>query len=409
MLTLLVGILALKSAACGGSAAPGIMAISYGVTRLSNRVVVLDCQSVNVTAIATDSGIVVIDTNRSRGIMEHLRGVIEQEFGRKDFAYVINTHGDPDHSSGNWAFPSVPLIAHRNSPAFLLHAKASTLHNEWSLRRSLQTAHAGCRAVKLDSSEEAELLARITALESMYADARDGRTARMPTIVFSDTLSLDLGNLTLELRFCGEAHTNHDLVLYVPEEKLLVTGDLISSPRSAGFSINAMADVPRLLRELEGLLQRQPGIETVVPGHGKTLTRADMLTFCGSLAERFRRVRTEDSAALLVGRTIEREGIHVALDRFPVSIADVHGSLYWSEEEFGTLGLRLMRSGMLEEAMRVLQRAIDALPQSAFLNDCLGDVCVEREDRAAAVAAYEQSLALMPENRHAREMLSILR
>jgi len=77
-------------------------------------VIVLDCLSVNVTAIASDSGIVVIDTNRSYGVMQRLRRVIEEEFGRKDFIYVVNTHGDPDHSSGNQVFPSVPLVAHQD-------------------------------------------------------------------------------------------------------------------------------------------------------------------------------------------------------------------------------------------------------------------------------------------------------
>ncbi|MCU0611915.1 MAG: MBL fold metallo-hydrolase [Candidatus Eisenbacteria bacterium] len=393
----------------GDSGDQGIAPVSYTVTRLSSRVIVLDCLDVNVTAIATDSGLVVIDTNRSPGIMEFLRGVIEHEFGRADFAYVINTHGDPDHASGNRAFPSTPLIAHHDYAAFVLHAKASTVHNEWVLRCRLDEARRRCLAVDPGSPEEQELRARIAKLELLGADAADRQVPMVPTVTFADSLRMDLGDLTLELCFCGNAHTNHDIIVYVPEEKLLLVGDLINSPQIAGFSINAMADVPRLVHQLEGVLHRQSGLETVVPGHGATLSRADLSTFCRSVAERFGMLETENSAARLMEQTITTEGIAAALNRLLVTALSGQQTSYWSEEEFGTLGARLMRRGMVDEAVGVLRVAVDALPQSAFLHDCLGDACLEQDDTDAAAEAYEASLALMPQNRHAQEMLSILR
>jgi len=66
------------------------------------------------------------------------------------------------------------------------------------------------------SQEAEELQARISSLEWMSADPYEGQAPRMPTVTFRDSLELDLGDLTLELRFCGEAHTNHDIIVYVP-------------------------------------------------------------------------------------------------------------------------------------------------------------------------------------------------
>jgi glyoxylase-like metal-dependent hydrolase (beta-lactamase superfamily II) len=396
-------------AASGGPGAPDVPEISHTVTRLSNRVIVLDCLNVNVTAIATDSGIVVIDTNRSPAAMRHLRGVIEAEFGRRDFIYVINTHGDPDHSFGNTVFSTVPLIAHQDYAAFILHAKAPTLRNDWARRSRLEDARARYEVLDPEGKEAEELRTRISALELMNSDLNIGGTAKMPAVTFRDSLHLDLGNLTLDLRFCGETHTNHDIVVYVPEERLLLAGDLICSPRSPCFAINAMADVPRLVREMEGLLRREEGLETIVPGHGKTLTRTELSNFCRSIMERFGEVRTENSAARILSQIIEREGIQAALKRCPPPVPDGKGTTDWSAEEFSTLGQRLMRKGMVRESVLVLQLAARALPGSAFLCSCLGDACLERGDRDAAEAAYRKSLVLAPENRYAAEMLEALR
>ena len=408
-LILAAGLLTLALTALGSPDGPGASEIPYALTHVSSRVIVLDCQSVNVIAIAARSGIVVIDSNRSTRIMQRLRKVIEEEFGRKDFIYLVNTHGDPDHSSGNQAFPSVPLIAHRDYASFVLHARASTLRNRWTQGSHLKDAQTRYKMLDPASREAEELRARISALESTNAEMNEGRPPKIPAVTFTDSLRLDLGDLTLELRFCGQAHTNHDIVVYVPEEKLLLSGDLICSPQSPCFRVNAMADVPRLVRELDGLLQRESGLETVVPGHGAILTRADMSNFCRAVSEQYGKVRIDHSAARILGQAIEKEGIQAALKLCPPPARGGQATANWSEEEFGTLGVRLIRKGMIAEAVSVLRLAIVALPESAYLYGCLGDACLENDDPKAAASAYANSLALEPGNRRPAEMLEILR
>jgi cyclase len=408
-LTFISGLLAFALAALGGATASSAPEAPCTVSRLSSRVIVLDCLNVNVTAISTDSGIVVIDTNRNPCVMQRLRTVIEKEFGRQEFVYLVNTHGDPDHASGNQAFPSVPLIAHQDYGAFLLHGRAARLREDWTRRSRLEDVRSEFGASDRESLEAGEIRGKVSARKSMSEEFCDERAARLPTVTFKDSLQLNLGDLTLELRFCGEAHTNHDIVVYVPEEKLLLVGDLICSPESPCFPIDAMADVPRLVRELAGLLERRTGLETVVPGHGRILARADLSSFYRTISERFGTIRTETSAARIVSQAVETEGILPARDLCPLPAADGPGAVYWSEEEFARLGERLIRRGKGDEALSVLQLAVGALPGSTLLYGSLGDAWLEMDKREEAAAAYERALALAPENRRAAEMLEILR
>ncbi|NOR11655.1 MAG: hypothetical protein GQ545_00180, partial [Candidatus Aminicenantes bacterium] len=68
--------------------------ITVEFDRVSERVLVVKSGKVytdQVIALASKKGIVMIDTGKSPTLTEKYREVIEREFGRNDFAYVINT------------------------------------------------------------------------------------------------------------------------------------------------------------------------------------------------------------------------------------------------------------------------------------------------------------------------------
>lgn len=74
-------------------------------------------QTSGVVALSTSQGLVVIETNLSRTNDIRIRSVIEEEFGRKDFKYLINTHYHHDHTAGNQVYSDVIIIGHKNIPA----------------------------------------------------------------------------------------------------------------------------------------------------------------------------------------------------------------------------------------------------------------------------------------------------
>ena len=67
-----------------------------------------------VVAIASQKGIILIDSGISPTLSKEYRKIIEREFGRKDFAYVINTHHHFDHTNGNQVFNDAIIVAHEN-------------------------------------------------------------------------------------------------------------------------------------------------------------------------------------------------------------------------------------------------------------------------------------------------------
>jgi len=89
--TLLLCLLANPVTVRGEPREPDAPAVPIAVTRVGDRILVLDCIDVNVTAIATARGVVVIDTGRSPSLMEAVARRIGREFGRGDVRYVIDT------------------------------------------------------------------------------------------------------------------------------------------------------------------------------------------------------------------------------------------------------------------------------------------------------------------------------
>jgi cyclase len=78
-------------------------------------------------------------------------------------------------------------------------------------------------------------------------------------------LDLDLGGRIVELKFLGRGNTNGDGVAYLPNEKILATGDLVDHPvpyLRGGFPAEQIATLEKL---------KAIDAETLVPGHGDVL------------------------------------------------------------------------------------------------------------------------------------------
>jgi glyoxylase-like metal-dependent hydrolase (beta-lactamase superfamily II) len=88
---------------------------------------------------------------------------------------------------------------------------------------------------------------------------------RLPDTSFDREMTIDLGGRVVQIRHLGRGNTAGDAVVYLPAEKILVTGDLLTHPipyLGGGYP----TELPATLRALAQL-------ETVaiVPGHGEIL------------------------------------------------------------------------------------------------------------------------------------------
>src|SRR5262249_37355047 len=84
-----------------------------------------------------------------------------------------------------------------------------------------------------------------------------------PFLTFEERVNVYVDELKVELIFVGPAHTKGDVVAWIPERKLLFTGDLVFNDCTPFVAEGCIEHLFEALAVLRGL-----GGETVVPGHG---------------------------------------------------------------------------------------------------------------------------------------------
>jgi glyoxylase-like metal-dependent hydrolase (beta-lactamase superfamily II) len=223
---------------------------SYGsfinIEKLSDRVLLAywvgTDRRCNLTAIRGQKGLAIIDTEMSPRIMAPIKERIEQVFGRKDWAYVINTHAHDSHPGGNSLFKGAVVVGHENLAADMQWIVRRQTEPDFK-RRELDRAAQLLRNLRAflpqvaRNREQARMVrGEIKFWELHTQDLREGYEVVKPSLTFADKQTLDLGDLQLELTFFGKGHSNSDIVIYVPQERLLVSGRSstsgLSFPRS---------------------------------------------------------------------------------------------------------------------------------------------------------------------------------
>ena len=177
---------------------------------------------------------------------------------------VVNTHAHFDHAFGNAAFRPCEI---------------------W--------AHAGCaEALREHGPAQRENVVR------WVPDLTHELTATPidpPDRTFEGAVDLDLGGRSVELRHLGRGHTDHDIVVRVPDAGIVFAGDLVEHGAPPGFEDSFPLDWPGTLGML---LDLADGV--VVPGHGEPVDRDFVEVQLGEvayLAETARRTWPELRAA----------------------------------------------------------------------------------------------------------------
>ena len=168
----------------------------------------------------------VIDTcfteARTRAFLQAIRGVTGLPLRT-----LVNTHHHGDHTHGNYLVPGASIVGHEL-----------------------------CRQTVIDTG--------IHTLRPLFPNVVWGDLALAPPfITFQDRLDLFVDDLKLELHYMGPAHTTNDVIIWLPERRLMFTGDLAFN---GGTPFVAMGSITGSLVALNRL--REFGAETVVPGHG---------------------------------------------------------------------------------------------------------------------------------------------
>lgn len=196
----------------------------------------------------------------------------------KPVRHLVNTHWHYDHTMGNGAyrdaFPGLRVIAHAET-----RRQIAGYNPQWfanfpkrgdQFREAIESRmDANGRA--LTEGEIAEYEGALAGLDPVWGEFQSlvTRTDLTPDVDFERELTVDLGGRAVRLLHLGRGNTAGDVIAWLPEEHIVVAGDLLDHPvpyLGGGYPIEEI----ETLRALAGL-----GGETIVPGHGMVLRGAD--------------------------------------------------------------------------------------------------------------------------------------
>jgi glyoxylase-like metal-dependent hydrolase (beta-lactamase superfamily II) len=232
-----------------------------------------------VTAIETQKGIVVIDAGISTGLTSKYRKIIENEFGQNNIAYLINTHGHPDHTGGNTVFADAVIIGHENCTDEISKQWQDTEKVKSSLKKIVTEYDKELQSLLPGTNEWNNVFCQKTRYQCAYNDVLRNCPVTKPNVTFYDSLDLDMGDVKFNLVYFGIAHSGSDIIVHIPEKNILMVGDLFSRYGRPGFNVNKNQNWERLVRVIKWIEKRLPDIDIIIDGHGQILSKDDLKAF----------------------------------------------------------------------------------------------------------------------------------
>ena len=214
----------------------------------------------NSTIYIGKTGVIVVDAKQTEAGAKDLLAEIAK-ITPKPVTTVFLTHSDGDHVNGLVAYPAgTKIIAHENN------------------KKEQETALAagGNGAPPAD---------------------------RLPNQVVTKTKEkITIDGVKLELYHFAPAHTSGDLIVYLPAQKIVSTGDIVVTNRAddnPNIHFEKHGSTEGWLTNVKGMIGLNA--DTYVTGHGDLLTKADLQRKLGAATER----RNKIAAMVKQGKTVD--------------------------------------------------------------------------------------------------------
>ena len=184
----------------------------------------------NAAIIFLDDSVLVVDTHSKPSAA---RALIEQikELTPKPVKFVVNTHFHWDHYQGNEAYPSswpagVEIISSEATRTSIEQRGVPRV------KREIVTMPSEIEQLKADlqkasnPEQRASIQKNISEAEAYLSELKSMQIT-LPTMTFDRSLILHRKSRTVEILWLGRAHTDGDVFVFLPKEKVLVTGDAL--------------------------------------------------------------------------------------------------------------------------------------------------------------------------------------
>ncbi len=189
----------------------------------------------NVVVIVNDADVMVVDPGITPAAGTALIAGVKT-LTDKPIKYVVDTHYHYDHAFGNQVFgPDVTIIGHDTTRRRL--AGPGSLKERTYLTNSTAAIANRFTLLKRQTSEAPDaqqraIVERQLVIHQQYADEQAKIRPIPPNATLSRDMTLVRGTREIQIRFFGRAHTDGDIVIFLPKERLVATGDMITSALS---------------------------------------------------------------------------------------------------------------------------------------------------------------------------------
>jgi cyclase len=226
----------------------------------------------NSIAILSNDGVLVFDANGTPASSALVLAEI-RKLTSKPVRYVVYSHWHWDHWYGaetyTKAFPDVKVVAHEKTREMM--AGPAIEFN----RPGLESQLPGYIASLEKRAQTDPTVQPLLDEDRFFLEQKKNAHLVLPTTTYKDRLVLHLGEREIQVLHHDRAVTPGDSFLYLPAEKIVITGDLLVNPVSFALSSYPTGWL-RTLEKIDSLDGR-----VLVPGHGeplrdKTLLHAQM-------------------------------------------------------------------------------------------------------------------------------------
>jgi len=369
---------------------------------------------VHAIASVGEDGVLLVDTGY-QATAEALRDVV-RKLTDQPIRIIVNTHGDGDHSGGN----------------AVLGENAVIIAHEW-VRQQMGS----------------------------YFSLPQAAVGGLPAVTVTRPTTLYFNGEEIRLLPVPGGHTGGDMVVVFTGTGAACIGDLVLDGQMPNADPARNGNAQRLAEVIHHLVEVLPPETRVLAAHGRdadhalNLTLDDLAAYAGFVDASLAAVRREMAAgwslteiqdaevladparsanldpgrlqqwtaevfAGIVGagplsicapftEVLMADGIDAAVARYRELSASQPTSFDFGENQLNMLGYQLLQRGMIDEAIVVLELNVEIYPESFNPHDSLGEAYMTAGRDQEAIASYERSLELNPDNANGAAMLARIR
>jgi glyoxylase-like metal-dependent hydrolase (beta-lactamase superfamily II) len=274
----------------------------------------------NVSIVEQSDGFVLVDSGLTAGNGRTIVSYIRAR-SQKPVKAVIITHWHNDHPQGvsaiRGAWPKVRIIATEETKKGMVGPELGELVGlepgpQYDERVNKLNAEQQVTLDKLiaDPATAPDRVERAKKAKNDYmvfAESYAGTHVVPPTETFVKELRIDDPAVPVEVKFLGRANTAGDAIVWLPKQKIAMSGDMVVWPTPFGF-FSFPGDWVQTLGMLKAL-----GYRTLIPGHGEPQTDT---AYIDNLIASIEDIRAQVGPLAKRGLSLEEVGKRVDFSRY---------------------------------------------------------------------------------------------